>query len=176
MNKQLKQCRTSAAIAVAMLLAFAGAKQNALAQQPPGCLNGGMASVITVSPTIAHVGDTVTISQLGVALGGTSCNVTNGQSFIMYPDGVVANAQQYETNFTILQGQTLTCLPTPSSGDASCRAVTLSYVIQAADQNRSLLFTTPRGFTSGFVPGTPKLIKFLVVSDGLLVGSAGSLP
>src|SRR5579864_5930376 len=57
------------------------------AQVPANCVNGGMASIIGVSPTLAHVGDTITISALGVSLGGLSCDITNGQSFVMYPDG-----------------------------------------------------------------------------------------
>src|SRR6267378_135500 len=127
----IRQHGAVVAFAFAMVLMMLCGLRTAQAQQPPGCLQGGMAAVITVNPTIAHVGETITVTQLGVALGGTSCDVTNGQSFLMYPDGVAANVQQYETNFTILQGQTLTCLPTPSSADASCRSVTLIYVIQA---------------------------------------------
>ncbi len=159
--------------------------ENARAQVPPGCLNGGMASVINVSPTIAHIGDTVTITHLGVSLGGSSCNVTNGQSFVMYPNGNPAfvagppvgnglnGIQEYETNFFINQGQTLDCLASPTPAGA-CALVTLTYTIQAGDVNKPLSFTTPRGFTSGSVPGTPKTVKFLCVSDGLLTGSGGT--
>ncbi len=160
--------------------------ENARAQVPPGCLNGGMASVINVSPTIAHIGDTVTITHLGVSLGGSSCDVTNGQSFIMYPNGNPAfvagppvgnglnGIQEYETNFFINQGQTLDCLAGPTAAGA-CALVTLTYTIQAGDVNKPLSFTTPRGFTSGSVPGTPKTVKFLCVSDGLLTDSGGTL-
>src|SRR6187399_3167347 len=95
---------------VAALAALIAMPSLQAAPTPAGCLNGGMASVITVSPTTAHIGDTITITQLGVSLGGTSCNVTNGQSFVMYPDGVSANAQQYQNEFAIDQGQTITCL------------------------------------------------------------------
>src|SRR5204863_7548328 len=67
--------------------------QNAQSQTPPDCLQGGMAAVITVRPTVAHAGDVVNITQLVVALGGSSCNVQDGQCLHMYPDGVTANVK-----------------------------------------------------------------------------------
>src|SRR5712671_3643941 len=113
----------SVAVSIAALTGLAMFNPpTSLAQQPPGCLSGGSASVITVSPTTAHIGDTVNITQLGFAQSGVTCELTNGQSFIMYPDGVVptySNGHMYETNFfTDSTHLVLTCLPSPSSPQA----------------------------------------------------------
>jgi len=174
--KLLKTRLTSAAGTFALLglTTLLQPTQNALAQVPPGCINGFQAAGVGVTPTIAHVFDTITISSLGFGgAAGTSCELTNGQSFLMYPNGVTV--QMYQSNFVQTSaGEILTCQPTTNQTTAGCTPVTLTYVVQPGDIDIPLSFTTPRGFSSGSVPGSPGKVKFLAVSDGFLVGSGGS--
>src|SRR4030095_16189238 len=122
------------------------------------CIGGGMASVLQVSPGTAHVGDTITITALGVGIVGGVCSVDRGQSFIVYPNGTTS--AQYQNNYTLTSGaggQNKFCVPGPA--DASCLPVTLTYVIVAGDVNKSYNFTTPPG--SGFVLyGHSNLLQF----------------
>jgi uncharacterized repeat protein (TIGR01451 family) len=187
---QLSLTIPSARAVLAGLLLTLAALPQAKAQTPPGCIDGFMAPGINVTGPVlvnkAHVGDVITITALGVSLAGSGCDVTNGTSYIMYPNGNTAfvagpptgtglnGIQTYETNFTLIHGTVYNCLSAPPAS-ATCSPVTLTYVVDAADENKALSFTTQRGFTSGFVPGSPKTIKFLCVSDGILANSDGSL-
>src|SRR5262245_51900376 len=72
--------------ALALLGFLASTSPDAMAQCPIGT---GSSVFIkgAVQPGVAHYGDTVTINTLFVRISSGDCTVTNGQSFIMYPDG-----------------------------------------------------------------------------------------
>src|SRR5580765_2487676 len=167
MKTKLNHCRTVLALLVAALVTVL-ATPNASAQN---CIGGGMASVLQVTPGTAHVGDTITITALGVGVVGKECSVDRGESYLIYPDGVSTPifAHQYQTNYTLTSGtlgQQKFCVP--GVPDGSCRAVPLTYVVQASDVARSYSFNTPRG--SGFlINGFPKVIQFLAASDAFTV-------
>ncbi|TAK95904.1 MAG: hypothetical protein EPO07_15005, partial [Verrucomicrobia bacterium] len=132
MKTKMNQCRTVLALLCAVLATVLATPQ-ASAQN---CIGGGMASILQASPGTAHIGDTITITALGVGVVGNVCSVDRGESYLIYPDGVVGNpfTHQYQTNYTLTSGtlgQSKFCIPTPA--DASCRAVPLTYVIQASD-------------------------------------------
>src|SRR5260370_6323926 len=135
------------------------------------CIGGGMASVLQVTPGTAHIGDTIVVNTLGVGIVGNVCSVTNGESYLIYPNGDTSNpySHQYQTNYSLTSGtlgQSKFCVPGPP--DVSCRSVPLTYVVQASDLGRSYSFTTPRG--SGFViNGVAKVIQFLGASDAFTV-------
>jgi len=157
------------------------------------CNGGGLASTISVSPTTAHVGDVITITQLGVSLGAGVCTVSNGQSFLMYPNGntnIVAGPptgdglngiQQYETNFSILVAPgAVQCLPTADAA-AGCSPITTTYTVLAADVGIQLgPWTTPRGFATIFQPAKPKTVHFMAASDAFKtsdgLGEGGTAP
>ncbi|TAL00327.1 MAG: hypothetical protein EPO07_09840, partial [Verrucomicrobia bacterium] len=167
MKTKSSYCRTALALSCAALATVLATPQ-ASAQN---CIGGGMASILQVSPGTAHVGDTVTVTALGVGVVGNVCSVDRGESYLIYPNGVTTPVftHQYQTNYSLVSGtlgQSKFCIPTPA--DASCRAVPLTYVIQASDVNRSYSFTTPRG--SGFViNGVAKVIQFLAASDAFTI-------
>src|SRR5437762_2993134 len=52
------------------------------------CNDSGLTTSVALNPKFAHVGDTILVSQLGVGLLPNNCTVTNGQAFIMYPNGL----------------------------------------------------------------------------------------
>src|SRR5262245_754928 len=162
----LGRCRVPASVGLSALLGLGMAFFPAQVRAA-NCVGGGMASILQVSPGTAHIGDTITITALGVGIVGGVCSVDRGQSFIVYPNGTTS--AQYQNNYTLTSGaggQNKFCVPGPA--DPSCSPVTLTYVITAADVNRSYSFTTPRG--SGFViNGIPNIIQFLAASDAFTV-------
>src|SRR5580765_2201216 len=102
MKTKLNHYRTVLALLVAALVTVL-ATPNASAQN---CIGGGMASVLQVTPGTAHVGDTITITALGVGVVGNVCSVDRGESYLIYPDGVSTPifAHQYQTNYTLTSG------------------------------------------------------------------------
>src|SRR5437870_1344700 len=59
------------------------------------CSSGGnlgaglVVQVDNVTPAdgvIAHIGDTLTLHDVSVNLGGTSCNASNGMTWVVYPN------------------------------------------------------------------------------------------
>ena len=181
---------TSSMSCVALgMLAFLQTAGDVRAQIPPGCGQGGQAAFITVNPVVAHAGDTITVTTLGFGTFPNSCLITNGNSYIVYPNGntnLVGNppagnglngVQTYETNFyTTAQNAALYCFGGITVGGVpDCLPVTTTYIVNTNDLNKAFSFTTPRNITSGSVTASPKTLKFLVVSDGFLTGSGGSL-
>src|SRR5205823_3638642 len=56
---------------------------------PAQACGTGLAGDIAVSPSTAHVGDTVTINFLEVFSSLNTCAVTNGKAWIIFPDNSV---------------------------------------------------------------------------------------
>src|SRR5688500_3885316 len=98
---------------------------NAHAQIPPGCTPGGLGSSIQVSPMIEHVGETITVTRVGVNLGGQNCCLQNGEQFITYPNGT---SQQTMSGFALDPGDELFCTGVAA---APCVPFTTTYTIQA---------------------------------------------
>src|SRR5215471_20896267 len=96
---QSESTRLSAGLYLSALLGLGGLlpMQDA-SGQVCSCNGGGLATSISVTPTISHVGDTVTISQIGAVLGSlNNCFVTNGIAYIMYPNGNTSTANLLAT-------------------------------------------------------------------------------
>ena len=102
----------------------------------------GFGGDIAVSPSTAHVGDTVTINFLELFSSLNTCTVTNGRAWIIYPDNTV---QLWLNDFILLPNSTILC----PSGPA-CLPFSLTYIIKPADVQRSLSFATnfPAGFNT----------------------------
>ncbi len=193
--------RLSASICLSALIGLSASllpSQNASAQAC-NCVGGALATAITVAPTVAHVGDTVTVTRIGTiigSLGGVGgCVVTNGISYIMYPNGNSSTAlctatgnaptangnngvQEYEIHFNMLGDgcagpDSVQCLPSVA-GDAGCVTFTTTYVIQPGDVGAQLgPFVTPNprpdGLVGGqgsiFQPAVAKRIHFATACD-----------
>ena len=169
----------SAIVAVGALLS-AG---NALAQ---ACNPGVGANIGVTTPTgttivyngtptlVAHIGDTVTVNSLAVFTSafGSTCGVTNGQGWVVYPNNSNQKAMQ---NFTLLssaQGGSGHQCP---SADAVCLTFTQTYVVNAADMNKMLLFTTNNGTIGNTCQAFPQFneVQFAFSVIGTPVGSPG---
>src|SRR5438477_1336959 len=101
----------------------------------------GLAGDIAVSPSTAHVGDTVTINFLEVFSSLNTCAVTNGKAWIIFPDNSV---QLWLNNFNLQPNSAILC-----PGNAACLpGVSFSYVVKSNDMSRSLMFQT--NFPAGF--------------------------
>ena len=101
----------------------------------------GLAGDIAVSPSTAHVGDTVTINFLEVFSSLNTCAVTNGKAWIIFPDNSV---QLWLNNFNLQPNSAILC-----PGNAAClTGVSFTYVIRSNDMNRNLSFQT--NFPTGF--------------------------
>src|SRR6185295_14703257 len=121
----------------------------------------GLGGEINVSPSIAHVGDTITINFVDIFSSLNTCQVTNGKAWLIYPDNSV---RLWLDNFTLNPQSIIQC-----PGSAPCLPFTTTYVVQAADINRTLSFQTnfPTGFnfTCGNA-GSPNTIQFEVAASG----------
>src|SRR6266567_707691 len=198
---KLKKIRLSASVCLTALIGLSASLLpiQTTSAQTCNCVGGALATAITVAPTVAHVGDTVTVTRIGAiigVLGGVGgCVVTNGISYIMYPNGNSSTAlltatgnapgangmngvQEYELHFKMLGDgcagpDSVQCLPSVA-GDAGCVTFTTSYVILASDVGMQLgPFVTPNprpdGLVGGqgsiFQPGVAKRIHFATACD-----------
>jgi uncharacterized repeat protein (TIGR01451 family) len=136
-----------------------------VAQVPPGCTPGGMGASVQVTPTMAHIGDTITVTSVGANLGAANCVLTNGNAWLIYPDN---SFQQTMTNVFLNPGDQTFCTP---SG-AFCLPFTTTYAIKFSDVDKNLSFTTPLG--NGCVhPGQPKKVFFVAADEALLLQGGG---
>jgi hypothetical protein len=169
---------------VALVVFASLGPQNTLAQV---CNPGGLfASMGIVTPTgasifhdgapilVAHIGDTITIYDLVVGTGsfGGSCGVTNGQGWVVFPDNTVQKAMQ---NFTLLSSAAGGSGQQCPFADTVCLSFTQTYVVNAADMNKMLLFTTNNGTSANTCQAAPQIneVQFAFNAIGTPVGSPG---
>src|SRR6266700_2641621 len=96
----------------------------------------------------AHIGDTLTLNDISVNLGGTSCNASNGMTWVVYPNNHNELAMQ---SFNLLQGGQIFCDSTSHVNDPSCRTITTSWTITLADVSpRTIGITTNISQAQGF--------------------------
>src|SRR5258706_5281468 len=144
MIHQTKQLRTLSALsltAIFTVFALQLQTQRLLAQT---CATGLGAS-IQVSPTTAHVGDTVTVTLTSVGLNPVSdCAVTNLYGFLVKPDN---SAVLSMTNVILIPGtfNTFQCTgPSGAGANGTCiTTVSYNYVVAAADIGQKLVFNSP---------------------------------
>lgn len=121
----------------------------------------GLGGDIAVSPSVAHVGDTITVNFVEVFSSLNACTVTNGRAWIIYPNNSV---QTWLNNFNLPPNSSIVC-----PGNASCLSFTTTYVVQAADIGRNLSFQTnfPAGFNFNCSSsGDSNVIHFEVAAAG----------
>src|SRR5205814_1127012 len=111
--------------------------------------------------SLAHVGDTVRINFVEVFSSANTCTVTNGKAWIIYPNNSVV---QWLNNFNLAPNTSILC-----PGAADCLAGSFSYVVNASDINRNLVFQT--NFPPGFnftcnSSGESNVIHFQVAASG----------
>ncbi len=121
------------------------------------CTSGGnlgaglVVQVDAVTPSDgvkAHIGDTLTLNDVSVNLGGTSCNASNGFTWVIYPDNHNEVAMQ---SFNLSQGGQIFCDSTSHVNDPSCRTITTSWTITLADVSpRTIAIVTNISQAAGF--------------------------
>src|SRR5882724_448581 len=133
---------------------------------------------------VAHVGETITIlgGQVSSSGSGSGCAVTNGQGWIVYPNNTVQKAiQDFSLQSGAAGGGNCLCPGTCSPGGIStCLPFTQTYVVNVADINRHLSFTTNNGSIGNNcdVPGREQEVQFAfnVVGNNLPSGAATACP
>src|SRR5947209_4104297 len=88
-KSKFKTIRLPASACVSALIGLTGfllPTQKGWSQCVPG-VGGGFSQRIQVSPGVAHVGDIITIENLVAKVDNGTCTVTNGVSYVMYPNG-----------------------------------------------------------------------------------------
>jgi hypothetical protein len=158
--------------------------QNTLAQE---CNPGFGAGIGVMTPTgatviyngaptlVAHIGDTITINSVAVFTSafGSTCGVTNGHMWVVYPNNTY---QKVFSDFTLLSSASGGSGHQCPSADAVCLPYTQTYLVNAADLNRPLSFTTNNGTEGITIEASPQFfeIQFGFVALGVSVGGAGS--
>ena len=96
-----------------------------------------------VTPTVAHVGDTINVIGVKAGTSGGDCDLINVSAWLVDPNNSV---QLVFTNGMIPSGSCASC----PSGFSSCigtedciSGVNFTYVVSAADINQPLSFTPP---------------------------------
>src|SRR5438874_7654465 len=112
-----RRLRAISPLALFSLAASLDVVQNASAQ----VCGGGFDSAIAITQGVVHVGDTITIGFLQVSSSANTCSITNGRSWLIYPDN---NVVLWLDNFTLGPNSSITC-----PGDASCLAGSFTYVV-----------------------------------------------
>jgi uncharacterized repeat protein (TIGR01451 family) len=115
----------------------------------PNCNGGGLTAIVGVSPSVAHVGDTINISRLGWQIKGDVCGVSNVTAFVVYPSGSNSMTLYYTNSIhptdKILPDSTFDCIGGTNTPSTNCVPVTSTYVVQPDDVGRRLDWTSPRG-------------------------------
>src|SRR5215471_11256716 len=97
---------------------------------------------------VAHIGDTLTVSDVSVNIGATSCNASNGRTWVVYPDN---HSEMAMLNFNLPSGQQIFCDSTTHPNDTSCQTITTSWLIKASDLTpRTIIITTNIPQAPGF--------------------------
>jgi uncharacterized membrane protein len=127
------------------------------------------------TPTlVAHIGDTVTINSLAVFTSsfGSTCGVTNGDGWVVYPDNSSQKAMQ---NFTLASSAAGGSGHQCPSADTVCMPFTQTYIIAAKDMNQPLSFTTNNGTIGNTCQAFPQFneVQFAFSVIGTPVGSPG---
>ena len=157
--------------------------QNSLAQE---CGPGIGAGIGVMTPTgaaiehngdstlVAHIGDTITINSVAVFTSafGSTCGVTNGQCWVVYPDNTVQEAMH---NFTLLSSAAGGSGHQCPSADSVCLPFAQTYVVDTNDINKPLSFSTNNGSVGIAIeaPAQPNEVQFALVETGTPVGGAG---
>ncbi len=118
-------------------------------------------------------GQTITINYVSVHITTGSCYVTNGNTWMAYPDGT--SVQQTELNYVLPSAPLgYQCIGTAGGGGAPCLAFTTSYLVNPADVGKTLQLGSPtvmprtyakNGNTPLTLPGIPKQIHFFAASE-----------
>ena len=118
-----------------------------------------------VSGSKVVVGQTVQIPFFRASSAAGNCLFKNGEAFYASPDGTVTKVMQ---NLSLDPGETFSCSPS-GGAQAECLPYVGTYVVNAADINRTLtIVLPPRGQFGGgtsIQPGTPGQIHFFGAGD-----------
>ncbi len=119
-------------------------------------------------------GQTVTINYVKAGITAGSCFVTNGDSWLAYPDGVTVI--QTESNYVLpIAPFQFQCTGTAGGGGAPCLAFPNTYVVNTNDVARTLQLGSPtvvprRYAANGNNPwiflGTPNQLHFWAATEG----------
>jgi hypothetical protein len=136
------------------------------AQVVSDCINE-VASGTTVTPLVAHVGDTITVNLVNAGTSAGDCDLANVSAWLVKPDN---SSQLVFTGGVIPAGSCFRCPPNAAVclGTGNCQAgVSFTYVVNAADVGDDLSFTTPGG-ASQTLPGIPNNVQFMPVAEGVV--------
>jgi len=136
------------------------------AQVVSDCINE-VASGTTVTPLVAHVGDTITINLVNAGTSAGDCDLANVNAWLVKPDN---SSQLVFTDGVIPAGSCFQCPPNAAVclGTGTCQGgVSFTYVVNAADIGDGLSFTTPGG-SSQTLPGIPNNVQFMPVAEGVV--------
>jgi uncharacterized repeat protein (TIGR01451 family) len=179
-----KLCRPSSVwLPVAIALGVLPGPEKLMAQV---CNPGVGANIGVLTPTgatvvhngtptlVAHIGDTIMINSLAVFTSafGSTCGVTNGQGWVVYPNNSSQKAMQ---NFTLASSAAGGSGHQCPSADAVCMSFTQTYVVNAADMNQPLSFTTNNGTIGNTCQAFAQFneVQFAFSVIGTPVGSPG---
>ena len=131
---------------------------------------------VVVSPTVAHVGDTIFVQGVDASESSIDCGVTNTAAWLVKPDN---SSELIFTNGTIAANQCGACPPggLPCVAPVSCvGGASFTYVVSAADIDKNLNFTIPPGFAGAGstlpLTGTNGYVQFFPIASGFS-GSGG---
>ena len=155
-------CSVASALGAMMLTAQIGPAQVVNNCTPE------LAAGTQVTPTVAHIGDTIGILGVKAGTSGGDCDLVNVSAWLVDPNNSV---QLVFTNGAIPSGNCASC----PSGFSSCigtenciPGVNFTYVVSGADINQPLSFTPPGGLGSASLGAVPHYIQFMPVGTGIV--------
>ena len=168
--------RLSASACLAVVI---GLLASLLSTQDAAAAADQIAGGTVVSPTVAHLGDPITILGVDGEEGPVSNGATNIVGWLVKPDN---SSQLIFTNGIASPGQCVSCPPgfLGCIGTVNCvPGVSFTYTVNSADIGDNLSFTIPAGFPAAgtVVPlgGSAHYVKFLPVVSGISITSGGAV-
>jgi hypothetical protein len=147
-----------------------------------GNLGNGLAAQMTVSPTTAHLGETITINIISVTIPSDDCDTVLAKCWVTMPNN---QTQLVFTNGTIFRGQSFGCPTNGFTGTGVCLPnLITTYVVTNTDINKDLSFSPPdlRDFSDSCggtvllsgntftLSKTPGFVQFMPSGEGVAPG------